>query len=173
MQTRKFSGGIIIASLMIVAQYILAFFVYKLPGLKLLQWAGWIVWFASLIFGVAPIFILRQNGDVEKGKSYVKTRRLVDTSLYAVVPHPQYLGGILLCVAFMLLAQRWLIILLGCVSAVLIWLDIQAADQECIEKFEDEYRRYMQRVPQVNFIRGTIRLIRTKRTNNNEATGNS
>jgi protein-S-isoprenylcysteine O-methyltransferase Ste14 len=171
MQARKFSGGIVIASLMIVAQYILAFFVYKLPGLKPLQWAGWFVWIASLIFGVAPIFILRQKGDVEKGKSYVKTRVLVDTSLYAVVRHPQYLGGILLSVALMLLAQHWLIILLGCVSAILIWLDIQAADQECIEKFGDVYRQYMQRVPQVNFIRGTIRLMRTKRVNNDETIG--
>lgn len=171
MQTRKFSGGIIIASFMIVAQYILAFFVYKLPGLRPLQWAGWFIWIASLVFGVAPIFILRQKGDVEKGKSYVNTRRLVDTSLYAIARHPQYIGGILFSVALMLLAQHWLIILLGCVSAVLIWSDIQAADQECIEKFGDEYRRYMQRVPQVNFILGAIRLIRTKRANNDETTG--
>lgn len=173
MKTPKIPGGLIIAGILIVAQYILGFFVYKLPGLRGLQWAGGAVWVPSLILGVAPIFILRKEGGVEKGKSYIKTRQLVVTSLYAIVRHPQYMGGILLNLALMLLAQHWLIILLGCISAVLIWLDIQAADQECIEKFGDEYRRYMQRVPQINFILGAIRFIRTKRANNDEATGNS
>jgi hypothetical protein len=42
---------------------------------------------------------------------------------------------------------------------VLIWLDIQATDQDCFEKFDDEYRDYLQRVSQVNFTLGVIRLI--------------
>jgi len=49
---------------------------------------------------------------VSKGKSYVGTTRLVDTSLYAIVRHPQYLGGILFNLMLMLLAQHWLVILL-------------------------------------------------------------
>ena len=171
MEKRKFSGGIVIASLLIIAQYILAFFVYKLPGYKPLQWVGWVIWAVSLIFGLAPIFILRQKGEVEKGNSYVNTRKLVDTSLYAIIRHPQYMGGILFNVALMLLAQHWLILLLGTISAVLIWLEIQMADQECIVKFGDEYRRYMQRVPQVNFLLGVIRLIRARYAKLNETTG--
>ena len=42
---------------------------------------------------------------------------------------------------------------------MLIWLDIQTTDQDCIEKFDDEYRNYLQRLPRVNFILGVIRLI--------------
>jgi len=108
----KFSGAIFFASILIIAQYILAFFVYKLPGIQALQWIGWVIWVPSLIFGVAPIFILRRSGGVAKGKSYVETTRLVDTSLYAIVRHPQYLGGILFNLMLMLLAQHWLVILL-------------------------------------------------------------
>jgi protein-S-isoprenylcysteine O-methyltransferase Ste14 len=99
---------------------------------------------------------------VAKGKSYVETTHLVDISLYAIVRHPQYLAGILFNVSMMLLAQHWLVILLGVISAVLIYADIQAADQEGIEKFGDEYRRYMLRVPQVNFLIGGVRLLRRK-----------
>jgi protein-S-isoprenylcysteine O-methyltransferase Ste14 len=156
-------GRIWVASLLIVAQYILAFFVYKLPGLKLLQWAGWAIWVLSLIFGIGPIFILRQRGGVAKGQSYVKTKQLVDTSLYAIIRHPQYLAGILLNLALMLLAQQWLVVLLGAISAVLIYWDIQAADQKCIQKFGDEYRQYMLRVPQMNFLLGTYRILVKKR----------
>jgi protein-S-isoprenylcysteine O-methyltransferase Ste14 len=144
---------------LLIAQYILAFFVYKLVGIEVLQWIGCVIWVLSGIFGIAPIFILRQKGDVAKGKSYVETKHLVYTSLYAIVRHPQYLAGILFGIAMMLLAQHWLVVLLGVISAVLIWLDIQLADQQCIEKFGAEYRQYMQRVPQVNFILGVIRLI--------------
>ncbi|MBN2550674.1 MAG: isoprenylcysteine carboxylmethyltransferase family protein [Anaerolineales bacterium] len=163
MKSWKFSAGIVIASILLVTQYILAFFVYKLPGLQALQWIGWGIWVISLIFGVAPIFILGHRGGVAKGKSYVETTQLVDTSLYAIVRHPQYLAGILFNLALMLLAQHWLVILLGAISAVLIYLDIQTADQEGLEKFGDAYRQYMQRVPQVNFLLGIIRLIKAKR----------
>ncbi|OGN89604.1 MAG: hypothetical protein A2Y88_06815, partial [Chloroflexi bacterium RBG_13_48_10] len=145
-------GFIIIAGILLVVQYILAFFIYKLPGIAALQWVGLVVWVLSGIFFIAPIYILRQKGGVENGKSYVETTHLVDTSLYAIVRHPQYLAGILFSIAMMLLAQHWLVILIGIASAVLIWLDNQIADQDCIEKFGDEYLRYMQHVPQLNFL---------------------
>jgi protein-S-isoprenylcysteine O-methyltransferase Ste14 len=159
----KIAGAIIVASILIIAQYILAFFVFKLPGIKALQWAGWIIWVLSVIFGIGPIFILRRKGGVGNGKSYVETTRLVDSSLYAVIRHPQYLSGILFSLALMLLAQHWLVILLGAISTILIYLDIQVADQEGIEKFGEAYRQYMQRVPQVNFLLGVVRLIQAKR----------
>ena len=134
----------------------------------MLQWIGWGIWVLSAVFGIAPIFILRRRGGVAKGKSYVETTHLVDTSLYAIVRHPQYLAGILFNISMMLLAQNWVVILLGTISAALLYIDIQAADREGIKKFSDEYRRYMQRVPQVNFILGGVRLMRSNRTSGKE-----
>jgi protein-S-isoprenylcysteine O-methyltransferase Ste14 len=145
-----------------IAQYILAFFVYRLPGWPPLQVVGWGIWVISVIFGIAPIIILGRRGAVPKGKSYVSTTQLVDTSLYAIVRHPQYLAGILLNIALMLLAQHVVVILLGLASAVLLYIDIQDADREGIEKFGETYRAYMQRVPQVNFLLGLWRLIRRR-----------
>jgi protein-S-isoprenylcysteine O-methyltransferase Ste14 len=150
--------------LIIIAQYILAFFVYNLPGRAPLQVVGWGVWVLSLLFGIAPIFILGRRGGVPKGKSYVDTTRLVDTSLYAVVRHPQYLSGILFSVALMLMAQHWLVILLGLISATIMYFDIQSADREGIAQFGDEYRAYMRRVPQINIPLGVYRLMRKRST---------
>ena len=158
----KPSAAIWIISILLIAQYILAFFVFKLPGWRSLQWAGWIIWVISLFFGIAPIFILRQKGGVVKGKSYVETTRLVDTSLYAIVRHPQYTAGILFNLALMLLAQHWLVITLGVLSIVLIYWLICAADQEAIAKFGPIYQDYVQRVPRVNFLLGIVRLIRAE-----------
>ena len=162
MKNWKFSGTGLVASILFVVQYYLAFFVYKLPGLPALQWLGWGIWILSVIFGVGPIFILRSRGGVTKGQSYVKTTQLVDSSLYAIVRHPQYLAGMLFSLAMMLLAQHWVIILIGVVSMVLFYIDMYPADQEGLQKFGDGYREYMQRVPRANFILGILRVIRKR-----------
>ena len=44
MKNWKFSGTSLVASILFVVQYYLAFFVYKLPGLAALQWLGWFIW---------------------------------------------------------------------------------------------------------------------------------
>jgi protein-S-isoprenylcysteine O-methyltransferase Ste14 len=162
MKTQKILSAIHIAGILVVAQYILAFFVYNLPGNKALQYAGWAVWVPALISGIGPIYILRRKGGVAKGKSYVETTRLVETSLYAIVRHPQYLGGMLFNLALMLMAQQWLVFLIGIVSMGLIYHGMRDADQD-IEKFGDDYRQYMQRVPQINFPLGIFRHIQANR----------
>jgi protein-S-isoprenylcysteine O-methyltransferase Ste14 len=162
MKKRKFSGISLVASILFVTQYFLAFFVYKLPGLPALQWVGWGIWLISVIFGIAPIFILRSRGGVAKGQSYVKTTQLVDSGIYAIVRHPQYLAGMLFSIAMMLLAQHWVVILIGIASTTLFYIDTRPADQEGIEKFGEAYREYMQRVPQLNFLLGILRIIQQR-----------
>ena len=56
---------------------------------------GWVVWAAGMALVMAPIIMFPRRGGVARGKSFVHTTRLVDTGIYAVVRHPQYLGGIL------------------------------------------------------------------------------
>jgi len=57
------------------------------------DWVGGVGAFAAVWRGAD--FHPAPEGGVKEGESYVKTTRLVDESLYAVVRHPQYLGGIL------------------------------------------------------------------------------
>jgi protein-S-isoprenylcysteine O-methyltransferase Ste14 len=158
----NFSGKILIVTVLILVQYILAFFVFNLSSFKLLRWLGWGVWLLSVYFGFAPIFIFRHRGGVTQGDSYVQTTRLVDTNLYAIIRHPQYVAGMLFNFALILLSMHWLVIFLGLVSMVLIYLDIREADQEGIDKFGDEYRIYMQKVPRANFILGLIKHLSNK-----------
>ena len=159
----KLSWNILAISILIVAQYVLSFFVLKLPGIEAIQWAGWAIWIISLFLAFAPMVVLRKAGGVSKGESYVHTTKLVDTGLYAVCRHPQYLSGMLFNLALMLLAQHWLIVMIGLASATLIYLDIREADKQGIEKFGEEYQLYMQRVPRANFIVGLIRLFKVRR----------
>jgi protein-S-isoprenylcysteine O-methyltransferase Ste14 len=151
-----------VASVLTVVQVILAFFFHN-PFSEALQWVGWICLWTAGVFGVLPIYTLRRKGGVPQGESYVKTTRLVDTGIYAIVRHPQ--GGVawlLINLGMMLVAQHWLIAVLGLTSMPLVYLDAIKADRYAIEKFGDDYRRYMEKVPRVNFISGILRLIQRR-----------
>ncbi len=152
-----------IAGVLTLAQLISVFFLEVDAGNLALRILGWILWLLSIIFGVLPIIIFRAKGGVSQGKSYVKTTVLVEDGLYGIVRHPQYLAGILLNLALMLIAQHWLIVLLGLPAMVLMYMDIQKADKHEIEKFGDAYQVYMDRVPQINFILGIIRQFQERR----------
>lgn len=142
-----------------IAQIVLAFVIQQ-PGSEVLSRIGQVLWWTGAVFGWLPIFTFLRKGGVPKGKSYVHTTRLVDTGIYAIVRHPQMgTAWFLMCTSLMLITQHWASVALGIPAMVLAYLNVLKADQECIEKFGDAYRRYMERVPRVNFVAGIVRLI--------------
>jgi len=147
-------------SVLIVAAVILLFFLDSPAGLQWLRYLGWAVLVISAIFGWLPIFEFRGKGAVPEGQSYIKTTVLVDSGIYAVVRHPQYLAGMLLSLALILISQHWIMVVIGVVAMGLNYAIAVRADQDLIEKFGDDYRRYMQKVPRMNFLLGLVRLLR-------------
>jgi protein-S-isoprenylcysteine O-methyltransferase Ste14 len=144
-----------------ITQTILSFFLFNTSGLRGLRYAGWLIWAVMCIFALVPVVTLRGKGGVPKGRSYVDTTILVDSGIYAVVRHPQYLGFILLSIFLILLAQHWLITVIGIAAMAVVYAGIvPQADQANIEKFGDDYNSYMQRVPRLNFVLGIIWLLR-------------
>jgi protein-S-isoprenylcysteine O-methyltransferase Ste14 len=124
---------------------------------------GWVVCALGLVLVMAPIVMFPRRGGVPKGKSFVDTTRLVDTGIYAVVRHPQYTGGIVaIFLANLLLYPHWLFVVLGVMGAVVTYLGCREEDKYLIEKFGDDYKAYMQRVPGTNFGLGIIRLLRSR-----------
>jgi protein-S-isoprenylcysteine O-methyltransferase Ste14 len=157
-------------SVLLLLQMGLAFFVFGEPGLPGLSVVGWAIWALGTVFAILPIFALRRRGRVPKGESYMKTTALVDTGIYAIVRHPQGgTAGLLLNLALALIGQHWVLVVLAAVGMVLIYMDTFKADAACIEKFGEEYVRYMQRVPRVNFVAGLLRLLVHPRQESTEA----
>ena len=77
-----------IASVLTVAQIVLAFFLHG-GGSEALKWAGWICVWTSGIFGILPIITFRRKGGVPKGESYMKTTVLVDKgAICSFLPAP-------------------------------------------------------------------------------------
>jgi protein-S-isoprenylcysteine O-methyltransferase Ste14 len=151
-----------IAGVLTVAQIVLAF-VLGQRGNEVLRWIGWILWWAGAVFGWLPIFTFLRKGGVPKGKSFVHTTALVETGIYAIVRHPQMgVAWLLMCLGLMLITQHWVSIALGVPAMALAYLDLLKADQRLVEKFGDAYRRYMERVPRVDFVAGIVRLMRRR-----------
>jgi protein-S-isoprenylcysteine O-methyltransferase Ste14 len=150
-------------SALTLSQIIASLFLYSRPGLTMLRNAGWVILWTAGLFGVIPVITLRQRGNVSKGQEYVQTTVLVDSGIYALVRHPQYLSFILIDLGLLLIAQHWLVLTMGVVAAALNYVIILEADRAGVEKFGDEYRRYMLKVPRVNFVVGITRLLRGRK----------
>ena len=116
--------------------------------------------FSGIVFGMLPVFEFRKKGGVQKGQSYIHTTKLVETGIYSVVRHPQYVTYIMWAFSGMLLFQHWIVILLGVPIIPLTYVDLIRADKACTEKFGGDYEAYMKKVPRANFLLGIIRRFR-------------
>ena len=151
-----------ILTLTIVGQILLAIILYNPKGSAVRINSGWIVLWISAIFGWLPIFTFRKKGKV-KGRGYIRTTVLVDSGIYEIVRHPQYLAGILLNIALTLITFHWLVIVTGLIAAIITYSDTYDEEKRCISKFGEAYRQYTKKVPRINFILGIIWLLRRKR----------
>ena len=125
---------------------------------------GWGIIFLSAIFGWLPIFTFRSRGKVD-GKSYTDTTVLVDSGIFSIVRHPQYLAGILINIGLSLITNHWLVILFGLISWGIYYQNTFSEEENCVEKFGKSYRDYQERVPRLNFILGLLRLFFSRKEN--------
>jgi protein-S-isoprenylcysteine O-methyltransferase Ste14 len=150
-------------SILMFLPIILVFVFYNYYTLDFFVYAGWIL----LVFSVFIILMaggeFRKKGGAPKGRSIVQTTKLVDSGIYAVVRHPQYLGFMLFVFALVLMSQHWLSVFSGVVGSTLFYKDVLREEQMSIAKFGDDYTRYMRKVPRMNLVLGLIRLLRRKR----------
>jgi len=142
-----------------IAQMIYGGFFLDHPRIDIIKYLGIFVFILSGIFGMAPVFIFKKKGGVEKGKSYVYTTKIVDTGLYSIVRHPQYSAFYLWAIGAILLFQDLIVTIFGIPVILLTYYDMMRADKVNIKKFGKTYEEYMKKVPRANFIYGMIKKI--------------
>jgi len=151
-----------LTSVLFISQIIVGIYLlFDVSQIQILAYAGVGLYvFSGIVFGWLPVIEFRRKGRVRKGRSYIHTTQLVDTGMYSIVRHPQYVTFIIWAIAGMLLFQHWIIILLGIPIVPLTYIDLIRADKDAIEKFGDDYKAYMEKVPRANFLLGIIRRFR-------------
>ena len=154
-------GGVVLA-LAAVGEVVLTFLLYREDGNEIVRIIGWVIVWLSAIFGWLPILTFRRRGGVPRGRSYMQTTVLVDRGIYTIVRHPQYLAGVLLGIGLSLIAQHWLVGVLGAIVVIESYLSTYPEEQGLRKKFGAEYDQYARRVPRMNFALGLLRLLRRK-----------
>lgn len=154
-----------LSSLLFISQIIVGILLLSdVSQIQILAYVGVALYFLSgVVFGMLPVMEFRKRGRIRKGRSYIHTTKLVDTGIYSIVRHPQYVTFMLWAIAGMLLFQHWIIVLLGIPIFPLTYIDLIKADNDAIRKFGDDYKAYMKRVPRANFLLGFIRHPRHKK----------
>ena len=90
-------GGFLfyVASVLLVLEYMLLWFLDNPAGIEELRYAGWLIFTVGIVLIFLPMFVLRSKGKVKKEKDWIETTVLVDTGIYSVVRHPLYLVWLL------------------------------------------------------------------------------
>jgi protein-S-isoprenylcysteine O-methyltransferase Ste14 len=147
-------------SLLMLLPIILVFIFYNYYSLDFLFYTGWVL----LIFGIVIIFLaggeFRRRGGAPEGESIVQTTVLVDSGVYGIIRHPQYLGFMSIVFSMVLMSQHWLSLISAFAGCILFYIDVQREEQNSIKKFGVKYERYMERVPGFNILLGALRIMR-------------
>ena len=163
---QKFSLSMIISTtiytIAFIAQIILMFIVDNEMALGILIYCGWIIWLFSLYFSLITFRIFKKRGKVPKGKNYMNTTVLVDKGAYAIIRHPQYLGGILFAISIVFLTQIWLTLVLCIVITILSYHWAFVEEKNLVEKFGNAYKEYRKRISRLNPVLGIIKYLQRK-----------
>ena len=157
-QSSKMAFLFFIASILSVLAFpcnpLIIFKILESNDIQMLQYIGWIFWTLGMTLIILSHYYIY----------YRKAKVLIDSGIYAIVRHPLYLGWILsIFVATIFLYQHWLFVIIGIPGIASVYLISRQEDQSNIEKFGDDYKRYMQKVPRMNLLDGVIRLIRRRK----------
>jgi len=111
------------------------------------------------IFGIgASLYILSVITLRKKGVS-----NIVDSGIYGIIRHPLYLGAMIMFLSHIFLGQNWITAIGTTIAIVCCYLIILSDEEQNFEKFGDDYKHYMQKVPRINFVLGVIRLLQRRK----------
>jgi protein-S-isoprenylcysteine O-methyltransferase Ste14 len=130
---------------------------YRNLIINYLDYLGWILLILSIYFALSPVYVFKKKANVPEGKSYIHTKVIVDTGVFSIVRHPQYLSMLLVEIGLVLIVQHWLILILSIICIILTYYGILLQDKILVRKFKDDYVKYMKKVPRTNFAWGVIK----------------
>lgn len=148
-----------------VGQIVLCVVFYNFLELDWLLSLGWAVFAVAMMLAWRARVALEAKGAAREGESWLHTKKVVATGIYGVVRHPMYLSFLLISLALVFISQHWLNGVLGVVLMGLLYNDMCREEESNLEKFGDDYLRYMRQVPRVNVVVGIVRLVRRRKEN--------
>lgn len=141
----------------LIAQIVLVFFFYNYYNLHIISWIGWGFLILFIIIGALPRAAFKEYGEIKEEGRFFESTTIIDKGIYAIIRHPYWLCWILLSLAFILMSQYWIMILIGSIACIAIYAETYHLDSNLILKFGDDYKAYKEKVPRLNLIYGLIK----------------
>jgi protein-S-isoprenylcysteine O-methyltransferase Ste14 len=132
------------------------------PLIEDLMSAGWILFGIGALLYILSVITLRRRDE----------SHIVESGVYGLVRHPLYLGAMIMFCSHIFLGQNWLVVVGTIVAVVCCYLLMLADEQQNVEAFGDDYKRYMQTVPRMNVFLGILRLLQRRRSKSQEVHSN-
>lgn len=151
-----------IEGIFFLSQVVLCVILYNSLGLRWLLYLGWAILAAAMGLGWQARVAFQAQGGSHEGESWLHTRTVVATGIYAVVRHPMYLSFLLMSLSLVLLSQHWLNAVLGVIVMGLLYNDTCREERSNLERLGADYQRYMESVPRMNLVAGAIRLMQNR-----------
>jgi protein-S-isoprenylcysteine O-methyltransferase Ste14 len=150
-------GLFILFSLRLLGLLFFSSLVAYLIDPSLLIWSsvglpGWLRWAGAVLFVTGGTLAAWTFANLGKNLTDTVVTRvdhtLVTTGPYRWVRHPFYVAFAILVLAVSLMAANWLFALGGAAGFALLVIRTRKEEEKLLERFGDEYRRYMNRTGQ-------------------------
>lgn len=149
-----------ISLILFIGQIVLCFIRFNYLEIRLMLYSGFILLLIGLFgFGRMARRCLEKEAGAEE-RRWIDSKKVVDTGIFGIVRHPVYLGMMFIVVSLVLISQHWVSLILGVPSVIYLYYSMVAEERINVEKFGDDYSRYMEKVPRMNFLSGIIKTIR-------------
>lgn len=147
-----------------LGQIILCVLFYNSTESSLLLSIGWVLLASGTVVAFLAGYAFQKEGKVPEGRSVIHTTVVVDTGIYGIIRHPQYLSFMVIVLSFMFIAQHWLSVIFGIPLVIFLYDSMRQEEKNNIQKFGSIYENYMERVPRMNIVAGILRRRRKRNT---------
>jgi len=106
----------------------------------------------TIALALITFITLKIKGKPKKGVE--NTTVLIEGTIFSMARHPLYLGFALWGFGQILAIQSIISLILGVIAVFCSWIAAKKEDEYNLKKFGDSYRKYMQKVPMWNLIKG-------------------
>lgn len=144
---------VIVGIVFFLNMLLLNFPLLNVPVMEELIIVGWMLLGIGALFVLLSVLALSRKG----------TTNVTNGGVYGVVRHPMYLGGMVMFLSHIFFGQNWIVGISTIVGVYCCYLLIQSEDLQNIEKFGDDYKLYMGKVPDMNFVVGVIRMLQRRK----------
>ncbi len=129
------------------------FKLWKQLNMLWLTVVGLLLYIPSGYLVAASMHALKHRGK-PKTADFTTSTTFIDTGIYGLVRQPMTLGMAIWSIAFMLVFQSILAVILGAVSLFCFWMSARKESEYNMRKFGNAYEGYMEKVPMWNIFKG-------------------